>query len=83
MKFGITEIFFHLINTIKPFCLKLKISMTTKPVGFDIVGKLHIGPVMSLGYLFSDFAFKVSVWFLAIFLAQVLPFNYKAPHTYT
>ena len=35
-------------------CLKLKISITSEPIGLSILGKFHIGPGMVLDYLFSD-----------------------------
>ena len=43
-------IFLFLYPIIKVFfCLKLKI-LTTEPIGFSILGKLHIGSVIVLGY---------------------------------
>ena len=33
---------------------KLKISITTEQIGFSILDKLRIGPVIVLGNLFSD-----------------------------
>ena len=32
------------------FCLKLKISISTEMIWFCILSKIHIGPVMFLGY---------------------------------
>ena len=40
------------------FCLKLKILITTKLIEFSILGNLHIGPVMVLGY----FIFRFKSW---------------------
>ena len=40
------------------FCLKLKISITNKLIGFSTLGKLHIGPVMVLAY----FSFRFKSW---------------------
>ena len=37
------------------FCMKLKISITSEPIEFSILGKLHIGPGVVLGYLFFIF----------------------------
>ncbi len=39
------------------FCLKLKVSITTEPIWFSILGKLHIGPVIVLGYLILSFKY--------------------------
>ena len=38
------------------FCLKIKILVTTEPIGFYVLWKLLIGTVMVLGYF--DFRFK-------------------------
>ena len=35
-----------LYKVVSAFCLKLKISLTTEPIGFSILGKLHIGSLM-------------------------------------
>ena len=35
-----------LYKVLRFFCLKLKISITTEPIGFYILGKLHIGTVV-------------------------------------
>ena len=32
------------------FCLKLKISINTEPIGFSILCELHVGSVMVLGF---------------------------------
>ena len=39
--------------SIQGFCLKLKISINTKPIRFSILGKLYICPVMVLGNSFK------------------------------
>ena len=35
--------------------MKLKISITTEPIGFSILGKLYIGPVIVLCYFIFRF----------------------------
>ena len=54
------------------------IIITVEPIGFYILGKLHLGPgaAMFLGY---DISFKVMAWFLAIFIATLYPFEYRSP----
>ena len=44
-----------LYKVVSFFCLKLKISLTTEPIGFFILCKLHIGPVMVLCYFIFRF----------------------------
>ena len=39
-----------LLKVVKIFCLQLKISITTKPIEFSLLGKLHMDRVMYLGY---------------------------------
>ena len=34
------------------FCLKLKISINTEPIGFSILCELHVGSVMVLGFFY-------------------------------
>ena len=48
---------YPILSSIKVFfCLKLRISITKKPIGLLILSKLYIGPVMVLGH--SIFQFK-------------------------
>ena len=39
-----------LYKVVRLFCLKFKISITTEPIEFSVIGKVHIGPGMVLGY---------------------------------
>ena len=52
--------------------MKLKISITTEPIGFSILGKLHIGPVIVLGYFIFSFklvdSFKTFFYFRSALL---------------
>ena len=48
------QIFSFIYLKYQGFCLKLKISITTEPSGFSIIGKLHITQVMQWLILFSD-----------------------------
>ena len=51
-----------IIKSNKGLCLKLKISITTELIGLSILGKLHIVPMMVLGYFFlldSSLSFKL------------------------
>ena len=41
-------------EVVRVICLKLKISITTEPIGFSNLGKLHIGPVMVLCLIGED-----------------------------
>ena len=51
---------FILFQVVRFFCLKLEISITTEPIGFSYLGKLHMGPVMVLGYFILRFkSFKL------------------------
>ena len=43
---------------VRDFCLKLRISITTEPIGLSILSELQIGPVMVLGY----FIFRFKSW---------------------
>ena len=53
-------------DAVKVFCLKHKISITNELIGFSILGKLHVSPVMFL----CNFIFRlVSSYFLASFFA--------------
>ena len=45
-----------LYKAVRFLCLKLKISLTTEPIGLSALGKFHIGPVMVLDYF--NFRFK-------------------------
>ena len=63
-KIGLKNIFKSYHIKYSDFSLKLKISITTEPIGFFILGKLHIGPVMVLGY------------FLHLSLGMVLSYFY-------
>ena len=40
-----------LYKVVMIFCLQLKISCTTDPVEFSVLGKLHLCPGMVIGYL--------------------------------
>ena len=48
--------FILLCSEVRVFCLKLKISITTEQIGNSILGSLHIGFVMVLAFLCSDFS---------------------------
>ena len=52
------------------FCLELMISITSKLIWFSILGKLHICPLMVLGYLF--FRFKSCLSQFKLFYQQPL-----------
>ena len=39
--------------------------MTTELIGFSILGRLHIGPVMVLGYLFLDLSLGVVLSYIS------------------
>ena len=52
-----------IIKRSKGFCLKLQIYMNTEPIGFSILYKLHIGPVMVFGYFISIIKFRVVLLF--------------------
>ena len=39
-------------KVVRVFCLKLKISITIEPIGLSFSGKLLIGPMMVLGFIF-------------------------------
>ena len=55
------------------FCLKLYISITSKPIGFEHLGKLHIGPVMVLGcFIFRNNSCNGLIY-ISIFFS--VPFN--------
>ena len=41
--------------------LKLKILVTTALIGFSVLGKLYIGPVIVLGYFFSDLSLGMAL----------------------
>ena len=45
-----------IIQNSKFFCLKLKILLTAELIEFTILGKLHTGPEMDLGYF--NFIFR-------------------------
>ena len=58
------------IKSSKGFYLKLKISITSEPIRFSILGKLHIGPVM----VFGGFIFRFKSWGgFKLFLAPLCP----------
>ena len=52
--------------------MNLQISINTEPIGVSMLGKLHIGPWLDLGYLFLDLGLMM------FFLLFVYPSN-KAP----
>ena len=43
---------------VRLFCLQLMISTTTDPIRFSISSKLHVAPVMVLGY----FIIELKTW---------------------
>ena len=47
-----------LCKLVRLFCLQLMISTTTDPIWFSISNKLHVAPVMALGY----FIIKLKSW---------------------
>ena len=57
------------------FYLKLYISITSKPIGFEHLGKLHIGPVMVLGC----FIFRNNSCNGLIYISIFCPFQCRAP----
>ena len=58
------------------FCLKHKISINTKPIGFSILDKLHIGPIIVLGYFISDLSLRMG---LSYFSIPSLPLRIQSP----
>ena len=52
------------------FCLSVKILPTTEPIKFSILGKLHFGSGMVLGYFFI-----IIIFFLFRFVIQLLLVN--------
>ena len=59
-------LFILLYKVVRVFCLKLKISITTELIGFSILGKLHIGPVMVLGYCWCGEILFCPLFYLSI-----------------
>ncbi len=65
-----------LYKAVRFLCLKLKISITTEPIRFYFLGKLHIGPVMVYGYFI--FRFK-SLEGFQLFSGPTLSLSIKSP----
>ena len=49
---------YPILKVLSFFCLKLKISITTELIGFSVLVKLHVDPVMVSGY----FIFILKSW---------------------